>query len=144
MNSGNQKTHQEAVERWSAIIKAYGEACQEEPIPAYKWCEAYGINSVSFYRWKRYFQMDEAKREADSLRTVLRDRTDTADSSAPVFVDITSLAAARTPEIICSTPSPAHRPGTPSIMIQVEGVQIYVNDGVSEDTLATVLKAVRS
>jgi hypothetical protein len=145
VNPYNQKRHQEAVEKWSSIIRSYENDCQTEQIPVKDWCYANGIGNTSFSQWQHYFQQAKDGCEPVSLRNASPKHPKKADSSAPVLVDITSLAAGGTPEIVCSTASPENRQtsGTPSIMIQVNGVQIYVNDGVREDTLAAVLKAVR-
>lgn len=138
------RCHEEAVEHWIPIMEEYGNAYRTTKISAMEWCKQRQISVVSFYRWRRKL-LKEPQNPVDVSSSEYA-KSSGEQAASLTFIDVTALAAASDPARSETSSSTTRHTssGIPSIMIQVNGVQIYVNDGVDEATLNTVLKAVRN
>lgn len=119
--------HEQAVRKWIATIQAYEDSQSSSGMSASSWCAENSINYQQFLRWRSFF------------------RKHSPDSTEAAVVDITSMVTSRRPgdtspnvnSCVCS-------PVVPSVIIQVNGMQIYVNNGIDETTLSTVMRVVRN
>ncbi len=123
------------IENWKKLILE-ANSCG---LPKTEWCKQNGIRTKTFYYWQRKIRRMEAGKilspsEFPELPT----------GSTPAFVDMThlyrerSVPSNRIPE---DQPQPAF---SPQLMLLAGQYRILVGETVGEQTLVTVLRAIRN
>lgn len=146
--SVNKEKHEELAGKWSPIVAECDARDIGESIDV--WCEKKGISKWKLYYWKKALKNSASAEHPCKTETAGQclDITDAlSDSGADparredypkYFESVTENHPLRE----LSPVNDARPSSCPSIMIQSGSFHIYVGDGVSEATLATVLKAV--
>lgn len=125
------------LERWREIIVA----CNTSGMKKKDWMKIHNISSKSFYRKQkelREYEMELAEITAADI---------SARQKPAEFFDLTTALTQERNEIstrikkdpISSVPQ---KQITPEVMIQVGSYNLYIGSGVTEATLATVLRVI--
>ena len=130
------------VQHWKEIIVA----CNTSGMKKIDWMRLHGVSEKSFYRWQTLFRkeaLDEATEnaaisaeQAESLQRVQ------GQEMTPGFVDVTALIT-RKEELprSCQAGNQSEQL-TPELMIQAGRYNLYIGRGITESTLAMVLKVI--
>ena len=116
--------------RWKEIIVA----CNTSGMKKKEWMEANHINSKSFYR------MQKEIREYELEKMPLPRLSEMNSESPQQFVDITTIVKG-----LDTNRASMDRAGeklVPEVMLQAGPYNLYIGSGVTEATLATVLKVI--
>ena len=116
--------------RWKEIIVA----CNTSGMKKKEWMEANHINSKSFYR------MQKEIREYELEKMPLPRLSEMNSESPQQFVDITTIVKG-----LDTNRASMDRAGeklAPEVMLQTGPYNLYIGSGVTEATLATVLKVI--
>ena len=130
------------AQRWKQIIVA----CNTSGMKKVDWMRLHGISEKSFYRWQTLFRkeaLDEAAesaaisaKQAESLQRVQ------GQEMIPGFVDVTALITRKEELPRSFQTGNQSEQLTPEIMIQTGRYNLYIGRGITESTLATVLKVI--
>lgn len=125
------------MERWREIIIA----CNTSGMKKKEWLQIHNISPKTFYRNQK--QLREYEMEKAGLTSVAIP----ASQSHTEFFDLTTALTRQANEIKTQTwaePINSISPNqmTPEVMIQVGSYNLYIGSGVTETTLATVLKVI--
>ena len=116
--------------RWKEIIVA----CNTSGMKKKEWMEANHINSKSFYR------MQKEIREYELEKMPLPRLSEMNSESPQQFVDTTTIVKG-----LDTNRASMDRAGeklAPEVMLQAGPYNLYIGSGVTEATLATVLKVI--
>lgn len=128
------KTHELRREHWRKIIF---ECNNREPgVTKREWCRSNGIGIKSLYYWQRQFRSEAVS----SLETAVA----VHKAQPSPFLDITCSIADSLEQKNTTSADQASLPLAPELMIQTCGCQIYVNGSIREQTLETVMRALRN
>ncbi len=116
--------------RWKEIIVA----CNTSGMKKKEWMEANHINSKSFYR------MQKEIREYELEKMPLPRLSEMNAESSQQFVDITTLVKGM--DTNRASTDRAGEKMVPEVMLQAGPYNLYIGSGVTEATLATVLKVI--
>ena len=123
-------------EQWRQTVSE----CINSGINKTEWCHQNGISLRSMYYWMKKFR-DEAimAQSPTSLPAVACEETTaaSADTGNAVFVDLTDKLDA---SVSISESSPVKF--APELMINSNGIQIYVCSNIQAKTLDTVMKVI--
>ena len=123
------------LQRWKEIIVA----CNTSGMKKKDWMAIHHVNSKTFYCMQKKIR----ETELDKMEIPMSDSEGSTFPSR--FVDMTSMLSH--PE--SSTPLDAVQSASservlPEIMLQAGPYQLYIGKGITEATLATVLKVIRN
>ena len=131
------------AQRWKQIIVA----CNTSGMKKVDWMRLHGVSEKSFYRWQTLLRretLDEAEGsttipegQAESLQQRIQ-----GQEMIPGFVDVTALVTWKE-----GLPKPFQSGNqseqlTAELVIQAGRYNLYIGSGITESTLATVLKVI--
>ena len=130
------------AQRWKQIIVA----CNTSGMKKVDWMRLHGVSEKSFYRWQTLLRR-EALEEAAESSTRSEEQAETLQrvqrqEMIPGFVDVTALV---TREEGLQRPFQVGNQAeqlAPELVIQAGRYNLYIGSGVTEATLATVLKVI--
>ena len=124
------------MERWREIIVA----CNTSGMKKKEWMRIHNVSPKMFYRKQKELRDYEMKKVGITPADIPAGQTSTE------FFDLTTVLSRQTKEI--STPTGkrydnyALQINQPELMIQVGAYNLYIGNGITESTLATVLRAI--
>ena len=130
------------AQHWKEIIVA----CNTSGMKKIDWMRLHGVSEKSFYRWQTLFRkevLDEATEnaaisaeQAESLQRVQ------GQEMTPGFVDVTALITRKEELPRSFQAGNQSEQLTPELMIQAGRYNLYIGRGITESTLAMVLKVI--
>lgn len=130
------------AQRWKQIIIE----CNTSGMKKADWMRLHGVSEKSFYRWQTALRNQILKEVEEKITCAQGQETPNRENQQQNpdsgFVDITALTARRD-----SFPTMNRTGGPivnimPEIMIQAGPYNLYIGSGITEATLATVLKVI--
>ncbi len=125
------------LERWREIIVA----CNTSGMKKKEWMRIHNVSPKMFYRKQKELREYEMERAGITTSDI------PAGQKPAEFFDLTTALTRRTSEISAQTwvkpvSTVQEKQITPEIMIQAGPYNLYIGSGVTESTLATVLKVI--
>ena len=130
------------AQHWKQIIVA----CNTSGMKKVDWMRLHGVSEKSFYRWQTLFRREALDGAAESS-TISAEQAETLQrvqrqEMIPGFVDVTALVTRKE-----EFPKPFQEGNQaeqliPEVMIQAGRYNLYIGSGITEATLATVLKVI--
>lgn len=126
------------IENWKRLILE----ANNSGLSKTEWCRQNNISSKTFFYWQRKIRLMEAQKALSSseLPSV---STGQKTAISPDFVDMTHLYK-ETTDPTESVPSGNSQSGfAPQLMLLADQYRILIGEDVREQTLSTVLKAIK-
>ena len=124
------------LEKWREIIIA----CNTSGMKKKEWMELHNLNSKSFYRKQKEL------REYEMEKAGITSAETSAGKNAAEFFDLTQALTRQTKEIPVATGMRKDRcvirMEHPELVIQAGEYHLYIGNGITEATLATVLRVI--
>ena len=130
------------AQHWKQIIVT----CNTSGMKKVDWMRLHGVSEKSFYRWQTLFRREALDGAAESSK-ISAEQAETLQrvqrqEMIPGFVDVTALVTRKE-----EFPKPFQEGNQaeqliPEVMIQAGRYNLYIGSGITEATLATVLKVI--
>lgn len=134
----DQQVHDIRIENWKRLILE----ANASSLTKTEWCHQNDINPKTFYYWQRKLRRIEAEKVLSPA--ALPEVSETKVGSVPsAFVDITHLYKEESSPVQ-NQDSPMPSAFSPQLMLMDGQYRILIGEAVQEQTLVTLLKAIRN
>jgi len=120
------------MERWREIIVA----CNTSGMKKKEWMRIHNVSPKMFYRKQKELRDYEMKKAGITAADIATGQSTTE------FFDLTRALSRQTTQMGMQYENYASQIKQPELMIQVGTYNLYIGSGVSEATLATVLRVI--
>ena len=124
-------------------------ACNASDLNKKEWMKIHNVSPKSFYRWQKILRDRALSEMEDYSYPILPSYAEgtsnsTVQEPAPGFVDMTAVMSQGVKERIpaVAETEPQQNSMKTELMIQVGSYNLYIGNGITESTLATVLKVI--
>lgn len=124
------KIRQIRRDRWLQIILA----ATNSGITKKQWCKEHQVSTKTFYRWQKIIREEEAGRFQQM-------RLSYSPGSAPAPT-VQMLPSVDTSDTAMESAAPVLQAIRPEIILQAGKYQMVIGGGITENTLATVLRVI--